>query len=63
MDMDQQIMVTRMADISLIKDATNPILVYRAYPPSTSSMTQFKGPFILVEPIKSPYVCIDVEIF
>lgn len=46
------IVVTHKIKMGLIKDPANSILTQRAMPPSTAIFIHFKGPCILVEPIK-----------
>lgn len=50
-----------MKDVGIIKDADNLILLDRAHPYFSSSMTYFKGPFILVDLIKRLIMSINVD--
>lgn len=52
-DIDINIKVMRMTNISLIKALENSILAQRAQPPPTMILVYFEGPSVLVDPIKS----------
>lgn len=59
---DQQIEVTHIADVSMIKDAANSILAHQVLPPYFFSKTHYKGPSISTEPIERSGVIPDVDV-
>lgn len=59
--MYQLIRVTRIANVGMIKDIANSILVHQVHPPSTSGTTHFEGYFISAKPIERPRKSIYVK--
>lgn len=50
-----------MENISLIKDAADPILTHQEHQTSSSGVTYFERPFILNEPIERPDMRMDID--
>lgn len=44
--------MTRIVDVFIINEASNPIIIHQAHPPSSFGMIYFEGPFVLVDLIK-----------